>query len=571
MTKKKSIMLILATLCFVLSAQNAKLLFRTTPALEWSLFSAIAHGELFPTAIHSLTQQEAKSLGAPVENASGALSQKNFAQAQIIVNPFILGWSGFDTKRYEGQEESSAEAHKKDPSYRNRFSLDYPVLSLGFNFGTENFYGTTAIDFNTDSASHHSTQEKPQGIIGFKDYLAIFSYMIFPERGYLSYANDTITLAAGRFPTGIGFGDTNIFLNGQSSYDHIEFSFKTSHFRFFSLMGSSASHLNKAETWIQNFEGLEPNKGYGWDYINNHDSSTQTLVPLKLYTYHRIEWQFFNTLGIGISEMQLMGGKAPELVNLFPTMYWHNTYTAGISNVMILADAWVQPLPGLMIFGEFLMDDSKAPSEIEMSKPNCWGWSFGAYYVPPIQLLEYRLALTAEYHHVDRWTYNRWQPWLTMYQREVATGGHYGFDSPLGHPAGGDVDSTKLRLIALSKKRARFELGYEYIAKGPVYLSRYWEGTGKVDGEEQTIYIPLYYDFDWWYKKFDVQGNETLESLIGSTVKHSHVLTAKVLYPFAQHFECNAGVDYRYIINAEHTKGKTAHEIVWKAGVAWKY
>ncbi|HPX47072.1 MAG TPA: capsule assembly Wzi family protein [Treponemataceae bacterium] len=557
---------------------QARLRFKTDHAAEWERMESIRRGELLPTAVHTIPEAESAVESSAAESSTAESSVGIFAGTNL----FALGWSGLDSGRWSEDSPTGKDTSYtiQQPSYRNRFALAHPALEFGVYFGSERFYGTTSIDFNTDTFTWYSTKQGESGITGFWNPLDVLSWWIFPETGYLSYADDRVTLAAGRFPSGIGFGNTNLFLNGQASfYDQIQFSWRTDKFRFFSMAGTSASHLNEEEYAVQNMstqwidEEGELRNSWGWDVINNHDASTQTIVPIKFFTYHRIEFKPASRIGFGVSEMQIVGGKAPELANLLPTVYWHNTYSAGISNVMILADIWIAPVRSLMLWGEYLMDDSKSPAEDELAKPRSWGWSFGGTFAPPVHVHDFRFSLSAEYSHVDRWTYNRWQPWLTMYQRHVLTGGYRGFDTPLGHPEGGDVDSAELRLTALSRRGARLEVGYSYTAKGPVYLGRIWTGQSKPDGDgnTQTVSIPVYYDFDYWYGRLVGDGKVTLDGLLGSAVKHTHALSAALSWPLPHGFEADAGFDIRVIMNAEHIEGKRALETVWKTGLVWRY
>ena len=116
-------------------------------------------------------------------------------------------------------------------------------------------------------------------------------------------------------------------------------------------------------------------------------------------------------------------------------MYWHNTYTAGVSNVILHVDAWGVPVDGLLLRGEFLMDDTKSAAEQDAeSKPNSWAWQLGATWVLPLSSRDWKVAVEAEYSHVDTWTYNRWQPWLVI---PAADDGRrlVRLRHPLGHPA----------------------------------------------------------------------------------------------------------------------------------------
>ncbi len=549
---------LLFVLCSIraLHAQDGKMLNVRDATVEWEYLDLIARGSNIPTTVQSLSFKEAAFYGLNVSTGSIAASDARI-RGIFSVQPFILGWKGLDmTDRMT------------NTSILTRLRLDDPILALGVSFENGGFFGTTQLDFSTDSRPKYVG---PEGTSTFLQPMEYLSYWTFPEEAYLSWSTDHLTVVAGRFPTGIGLGKTNIFLNGEPRwYDQVQFSWWSDRFRFFSFWGTSSSHLSEEEYAIQNYFSVVSGKTkLGWDTLNNHDASTQSLVPFKMFTYHRLEFKPAQKLGIGISEMQLIGGKIPDLTNIMPTLIWHNTYTAGVSNVMILADVWSVPVKGLLLYGEFLMDDSKAPSEKGAAKPNCWAWELGTEWVLPVESRDWHFSARGEYSHADKWTYNRWQPYLTLYQRQLITGGHTGFDIPLGHPEGGDVDQGSLTLTALSREGKRLELGYTYIDKGPVYLgmiSNVKYPMPDSNGGLTPIYLPVYYDYD------DLTGIPgSLEAILGTVRKYSHVINLKTVWPLGRGWEANGEIDFRIILNAGHVAGVTATETVYKTGFKWTY
>lgn len=543
-------------------AQNARILNAKDPTLEWEFLDGISRGANVPTTVQSISVREAEFYGiAPgtargnASSGSAGLPAATFVRPKLSVQPFVIGWDGLDLSD-----------NMKNASLIDRLRFDDPILLLGLSFGSESFYGTTELDFGTDSLARYASET---GITGFWKPADYLSYWTFPEEGYLAWSDHHVTLAAGRLRTGIGLGKTNIFLNGDARwYDQLQLSWWAERFRFFSFWATSSSQLFDDEYDVQKY--TNPNSSsdaddWGWDTINNHDAATQSVVPLKMFTYHRFEFKPISRVGIGIAEMQLVGGKVPDVLNLVPTVAWHNAYSAGVTNVMLQADVWSVPLDGLLVWGEYVMDDSRAPKESGASKPNCWAWELGARAALPIDSARWRYALDLEYSHADKWTYDRWQPYLTMYQRQIITGGHRGYDTPLGHPEGGDVDEIDLTFTALTKERHRLEFGYSWICKGPVYLGMIEDNSTGSILSDGPAYIPVYYDYD------DYAGPGALNSLLGSTRKYIHAFSANASWPIAKSWDVNAGIDFHLILNAGHIAGHTATETVYKAGCAWNY
>ncbi len=506
---------------------------------EWGFLSSIAEGRTPLTAVQTVSRSEARQRGLVPESPP---AEEGFVRGSVAVQPFAMGWAGLDP----GTDATGRSLALRDSSRIERLTLPSPVLACGLSFGTGNVFATTEIDFTTSSLTKYAKGDDVFGLWSAADYL---SWWTFPGTAYASWAGEHVSLAAGRFRTGIGFGESNLFLNGKAPwYDHLEWSFWLGRFRFFSLWGSSSSQLNATEYAVQ---------GVDWDTLDNHDASTASVTAIKLFSYHYLEFSPLDWLGLGLGEMQMLGGKVPELAHLLPLSFWHNTYSAGSSNVMLLATAWSVPLPGLLVRGEFVMDDSKAPSEHGTAKPNCWGWEAGLTWVLPARPAGWMLTLDAEYSHADKWTYARWQPYLTMYQRQTLTGGWNGLDVPLGHPDGGDVDKVSLRFVARAQSGRRFELGYAWTMKGPVYL-----GMITTVGADP---VPVYYDFDDW------AGDGALDALLGTTRKHVHGVDARVVWPLARAWTLDASVDFRVVLNAGHVRGDTEYETVWKIGLAREF
>lgn len=554
----------LSGILFILPAQNAQIFNSRDEEISRAWINRISLGLNIPTTIQSLSAEELSFYGVQTEKKtriSNSIDTKDFFFSPILsVSPCVMGWSGLGEARWEGD----ASARTTEASYLSRFHEFDPVLAFGFEFGTANFFATSAIDFGMASWSKKAPKS---GITGFWEPLKFLSWWSFPDEAYFSWSFPHANLIAGRLQNGIGLGMSNIMLNGNARwYDQIQFSWWSDTFRFFGFWGTSSTHLDLNEYNVQHWQGKE--KEIGWDAVSNHDEATRNITPVKLFTYHRVEFKPFQGLGLGLSEMQLLGGKTPDLHNLLPAGYWHNTFTAGVSNVMLQVDAWGVPINGLLLRGEFITDDTSTPSEKgSAAKPNSWAWELGATWVLPFSPRVWTHALNIEYSHVDTWTYNRWQPWLTMYQRQMFTGGHGGIDIPLGHPDGGDLDQGKLFYTALAPNGGHIKAGYTYTNKGPVYLGRIVKANPTPEeNSENPTYIPVYYDFDDYLS----WTGETLDSLLGTIRKHTHEFSVSGIWPLNPHWEIHASAHIQLIFNAEHKSGKRATETVWKTGFTWK-
>lgn len=520
--------------------QKSRMINLHSTDMEWQRLSRLKNGVNMPTAVQSVSAAEAAFYGFEIDSPL-VPGKKTFFKPIVRVQPFFTAWNDIDTDR-----------GTKDFALRKRLGMEDEILAAGVSFGTSSFYGTVQFDLSTDELVRKADSS---GSLGFWEPQVYGEWMTFPREGYLSWAGENISFTAGRLKTGIGLGDENLVLNGQALwYDNIQFSWWSEKFKFFTLVGSSSSHLSDGEWEVQQ---------YNWDDINNHDDSAQADIPLKMFTYHRFEWKPVPRFGVGITEMQMIGGKVPDLFNLLPMAIWHNTYSAAVTNVMFQADVWALPLDGLLLYGEFLIDDMQSAVESGESKPNCLAWELGALYTLPIDVPGWMFFVSGEYSHADRWTYTRWQPYLTMYQRQVSSGGHSGLDTPLGHSEGGDVDSFGVSFGAVTERGGRVELGYTYLVKGPVYLNQIVEYQGGKN--DFGAYYPVYYDLDSWTE------DGMLDKILDKPDKRSHCIVLSASWPFGSHFEASAALDMRYVTNARHEKGETAFETIFKTGVLWRW
>lgn len=349
----------------------------------------------------------------------------------------------------------------------------------------------------------------------------LFGAIESPRRAWLSMAGNRWGLTLGRFPAGMGWGRlSGSLLNPRASwYDQARIWLDSGNIRFTSMLATSSAQLSEAEREIQ-FR-RKNDDGSFWDPLNDHDAAAADLA-IKLATWHQLEWQPVPWLSFGFAEMGITGGRVPSFNFVLPTLIWHNTYASGYANVAAALNAAIVPLPGLLVSGEFLVDDTRSSDEPAYAKPNSYAWQTAMRWsprLPPRDSIRWgqtpgpgslwgltpdTIDISLEYQHVDRWTYVRWQPYLSMYQRQTLTGGYYGLDQSLGAPWGPDSDSVGLSLQLGAPLGWQLELRGEFVRKGPIYqgMGSLQAVTADFDGDPltadttETIWVPVYYDYD---------------------------------------------------------------------------
>lgn len=324
----------------------------------------------------------------------------------------------------------------------------------------------------------------------------------FPRQSWAAATTDHVTFALGRFKTGIGHGVFgNTFLNGRAPwYDQAQITFFVDWLRAFWLVGTSSSHLFADEAAVQSY-GAEGPPRAGFDPLNNYDHS-RFDAPAKTFMVRRFELAPFPWLVFGVGELGVVGGKWPDLSQVLPMVAWHNAYAPGSANVMMETDVAVAPLPGVLVFGELSIDDIATPYEDAAAKPTALAWQAGAQWFAPLGA-EWSTEVAAEVTHVDRWTYQRWQPYLVLQQRQILPCGCLAVDVPLGYPWGGDLDAVGAQAVITDHRGLRATASVEAMWRGPVRLGALTDtallddaGVPRTDRFGVQVQAPLYYDLD---------------------------------------------------------------------------
>lgn len=422
------------------------------------------------------------------------------------------------------------------------------LLAVGVTLGIGD---TVYLKFVADDTTNVNNIKGKTSILPWQG--AALVNMEAPRESYLSLSIPHANLALGRFKSGIGhgyFGST--FLNGKAPfYDQVRATYYSDFLKFYYILGSSASLLDQKEAVVQN----NPN----WDSYNyDHEIFDN---PVKMFAYHGLEVHPADWVTIGIGEMNIIGGKFPDLNMINPVGIWHNTYTAGASNVMMRLDASVVPFRGLLLFGEFAMDDLVLPGlEEATSKPTSLAWQVGAKYVLPFSN-DIKHAVGVEFTHVDPWTYARWQPYLTMYQRIILQGGYAWVDVPLGFTYGSDLNHFGGYYTVVSKDGFQADLSYQHLDKGPIDLGAI---QTSVDSNGDPVYTPVYYDQPGW-------TGITSGPWGHGIVEQRDTIALSLEFPLPYSLTLDVAGSYTWINNFDHVEGSRSSLSMLTAGLCWSF
>ncbi|ODN30987.1 capsule assembly Wzi family protein [Fervidobacterium thailandense] len=281
----------------------------------------------------------------------------------------------------------------------------------------------------------------------------------FPSEAYLYYASDNFFIAVGRFKISWGNARYPVSVAPVSPFDNITFMIRFSDFVFTFHAIPSYQLLTPPEYEIQR------------SYSDQHMAGQYFFEPSKYIFAHRLDFHrnFSNdfALRVGIGEINVVGGKYPDLIDLSPAVFYHNTYGEGYSNVAGGIDFSLWYRNSVNFYGEFFMDDFVSPTEVGSSyKPGAYAYNVG------INLKSENHNLWLEYAYVSEWMYvTNYLPYLRINVRKFYIQNfpptRFLVDYPLGFIYGPDAKMFSLGFESCLGE-VGYSLEYNYLIKGLV-------------------------------------------------------------------------------------------------------
>jgi len=362
---------------------------------------------------------------------------------------------------------------------RYRYDTLQPWAVLRFDSGIGNNLKTVInLDFSKDYRSYisHGPSGNATPFINLpvellKGDVRALNFS-FPSFGYAAYATKEFQASIGRYKLSWGPMRNGLTISNASNYyDNFSSSFVTpmgkyGNFSYTFNMISVIPLLSGSE-WERQRKVSASSPHY-WDL--NQDQVYDE--PSKLIVGHRFDIKLSKRLRIGVGEINVVGGKHPDLTDFNPFIVFHNTYGEGFSNVMMSLDFSLVPFKGFQIYGEFTMDDYSAPTEAgARGKPSAMAYGLGAEYF--LESLSGMFRISAEAYHTDTWMYNRWQPLLKITNRTITKselpGARDANEYPLGFKYGPDLNAFSLLLEWLGSAISA-SVEFEHFVQGEVTL-----------------------------------------------------------------------------------------------------
>jgi hypothetical protein len=345
-----------------------------------------------------------------------------------------------------------------------------------------------------------------------------------PSLGYLVADASWGRALFGRFPVHLGPSpEFSLLVGGQKPFhDGALVTLKAPAFRYHFFFASLHTWLEgtpRGDTSSTNY----PVGSEAWrqrHYVQ-HDAENAHLrvydERAKSLVVHRVEWllgearENAGRLGaaavpqpskfklaswgavFGLSEMQTIGGKVPDLFDVAPFMVWHNDFKYGYTNNLVHVDARINSPFGLSLFGELAMDDLPyAPKEGEKQKAILGGLLGSEYrFLGPAYAWVQRL----HFIHTDPKLYRFVQPYNSLYARQVLNTNmqpssdpnfmdRLVIDYPVGYVRGGDARDFWSTTELSANKRPWLPFGAQFTLK-LAYLQH-----GQTDERTQVQSIP---------------------------------------------------------------------------------
>lgn len=257
-----------------------------------------------------------------------------------------------------------------------------------------------------------------------------------PSRAFLALGGHSWSFVIGRDRFSWGNGETGNFALSDSP-DFYDFARLTVYWRNFKYMAMWVS----LSTNLAPF-GLSPTLTAA-----QLESGYQFIDYPRNYFLHRIDFNLFDKLSIGISEGTLIGGVEPKLAYFNPMMIFHDLYNYYNASEILAVEATYTPWRYAEIYGQFSCTRFQLPYDFSRYGagaevvPSAWGFLTGVRARWPRG--EGFVSSGAEFAYVNPWLYIKENPLTTYewwrYQASNAPGSSQWVSSPLGYFTGPDA------------------------------------------------------------------------------------------------------------------------------------
>jgi hypothetical protein len=271
---------------------------------------------------------------------------------------------------------------------------------------------------------------------------------------------------------------------------------------------------------------------------------------IKTLFAHRLEGEI-GPATLGITEAEVIGGKAPDLRDAGPFVFFHNDFKDGYTNIALSLDGSLRLPAGLSLAGELYLDDLQySETEGSASSPSLIGYLLSLRHAVALRGWTFSQGLHAI--RTDPFLYGYPLPLTTMSSRNVLASNYDGKDAsplidryvvdyPLGYLRGGDAFDFWYRLDAWRGPRLRLSGQAAYLAKGRVDL-----GTP--------------------YQDYYSSSHDSPTGIVERELR----LRLEGRYSWRHGLSMSCGAGLQRIENENHAEGSDAIHAQVSAGIRWR-
>lgn len=337
----------------------------------------------------------------------------------------------------------------------------------------------------------------------------------FPRRGIITYYKPPVEarIGRGKLHCGPGKWSTLTLTRYMPYFDYAKFRFFHEWFSVSAYLIGLNPTISKNESdylddMYENDTNPESNAQYnGKSYIER----TKHLAVASL-TLTPLSW-----LLLRISQLNLVGGRDPEIFDFNPLMVFHNIYQEGTYSVPLSLSATVVPYKGIKLYIDYLLYDmSLGDEEGKTSNPGAFAYQGGVTLLstPFFHIGPGRFRLDCEVSYIDPWVYGKFYNLRKFTSRIVyveSSVGRFWVDYPLGFYLGPDAFDIHLCLSYGIPGTWDALFHWNMNGKGEIDLYGWGEGNDYTHaGEEGYPISGAPTGIVQWTNNFTISGNWTV-------------------------------------------------------------
>lgn len=251
--------------------------------------------------------------------------------------------------------------------------------------------------------------------------------------------------------------------------------------------------------------------------VETSDGQDELLDESRMFLFHALTFNLFNKASFVISENVTYKYKSFDISNVNPGFIYHNLNNRAKFNAILYLEANVAILPSLTLYGQYIMDQAKAPLENGYQEDSS-GFILGVKSA--VAFKKGVLKPQVEFAFTNPLLYRRdLVDFIRVTRDEVVVPAKNGFNiggglipyfSYIGFPYGGDAIVLNAKVDYKSMEGFYTSLYFQYAKKGEMNIFRSHSESGKNEDmanymgstpsgniTKNFIVIGLYGDYDF--------------------------------------------------------------------------